>query len=66
MDSAVEIDLCQFPSAPPPTEAPNFADPPTWESAFLGTTAAMMAWSTAFLAGRLWINRRRLQAADGE
>lgn len=60
------VDLCKYSAGVPPTGVPNSIDPPTWEQAFIGTTAALMVWATVFLAGRLWINRRRLQLADGK
>lgn len=63
--AASEIDLCLIPSGTPPTGLPNFVNLPSLEPALIGITAAMMAWAIIFLTGRLWINRHRLQIADG-
>ncbi|KAI5927351.1 hypothetical protein F4810DRAFT_706720 [Camillea tinctor] len=58
------LDLCQIPAGAPPDGTPNFRNPRSLAPAWIGVTVIMMTWTVIFLAGRLWINKRRLQLAD--
>jgi hypothetical protein len=63
----MSFDLCAFPAmAPPPGEVSNFVDPPSLADTALGLAVFFTVWSVIFVAGRLYVNYRRLTIADCE
>ena len=57
--------LCLFAPVQPPTgTVSNFDDPPSLDTTAVAVCSIMMAWATVFVAGRLYVNFRKLSLAD--
>ncbi|KAG8156358.1 hypothetical protein KVR01_013810 [Diaporthe batatas] len=65
MDSST-VDTCSIPAGRSPNGVYNFIDPPSLGVAVIAVGVVLGAISTALAAGRLYINRSRLHAADSE
>lgn len=58
-------DLCKIPAAvPPPGVIPKLGGPAPLAPAIVAVSAVMLAFSTIFIVGRVWINIRKLKIAD--
>lgn len=57
--------LCHFaPVQPPAGQTSNLVDPPSLANTAIAICAIMTAWATVFVAGRLYVNFRKLSLAD--
>ncbi|EFY87050.1 hypothetical protein MAC_06948 [Metarhizium acridum CQMa 102] len=57
-------DLCEIPAGKPPGGKYNFIDPPSLGPTVIAVGTTLLAISTAFTVGRLFINRSKLHSAD--
>lgn len=58
-------DLCKIPAAvPPPGVIPKLGGPAPLAPAIVAVSAVMLAFSTIFIVGRVWVNIRKLKTAD--
>ena len=61
-----QVDYCQLPSGVSPDGEYNLVDPESLAPTITGISIFLTVWSTIFLAGRFFVNFRKLNAADCE